>query len=148
MVGKGYERLCVRGELETEQRLQYIDPPGPPVIAVRLFVLLSCSTGGLGTQPLCWELVPTARSGTLTSSSELELPDFLSHSGLYNCSTSTQFNPSTAKAIPWFPDIFDRLHLLFTRVHFFFWQLGRVGGQYATRLPQWMPWIWNKTTWW
>ena len=27
MVGKGYERLCVRGELETEQRLQHIDPP-------------------------------------------------------------------------------------------------------------------------
>ena len=33
------------------------------------FVLLGCSTGGLGAQPLCWELVPTARSGTLTSSS-------------------------------------------------------------------------------
>ena len=28
------------------------------------------------------------------------------------------------------PDIFDRMHLLFTQMHFFFWQLGR--GQYAT----------------
>ena len=26
----------------------------------------------------------------------------------------------------------DRMHLLFTRVHFLFWQPGRVGGQYAT----------------
>ena len=26
----------------------------------------------------------------------------------------------------------DRMHLLFTQVHFLFWQLGRVGGQYAT----------------
>ena len=29
-------------------------------------------------------------------------------------------------------DTFDRMHLLFTQVHFFFWQLGRVGGQYTT----------------
>ena len=28
----------------------------------------------------------------------------------------------------------DRMHLLFTQVHFLFWQLGRVGGQYATDL--------------
>ena len=33
----------------------------------------------------------------------------------------TQFNPSTVKVIPWSPDIFDRMHLLFTQVHFFFW---------------------------
>ena len=26
----------------------------------------------------------------------------------------------------------DRMHLLFTQVHFLFWQLGRIGGQYAT----------------
>ena len=30
----------------------------------------------------------------------------------------TQFNPSTVKVIPWSPDIFDRMHLLFTQVHF------------------------------
>ena len=29
-------------------------------------------------------------------------------------------------------DLFDRIHLLFTQVHFFFWQLGRVGSQYTT----------------
>ena len=70
MVGKGYERLCVRGELETEQRLQHIE--------CVFFVPLGYLTRGLRAQPLCWELVPTARSGTLTSSSELQLPEFLS----------------------------------------------------------------------
>ena len=43
----------------------------------------------------------------------------------------THFNPSTIKVIPLSPDIFDQMHLLFTQVHFFFWQLGR--GQYVTQ---------------
>ena len=30
------------------------------------------------------------------------------------------------------PDILDWMHLLFTQVHFLFWQPGRVGGQHAT----------------
>ena len=30
------------------------------------------------------------------------------------------------------PHIFDRKHQLFTQVHFPFWQLGQVGGQYVT----------------
>ena len=49
MVGKGYERLCVRGELETEQRLQHIDPSAPLAIAVHLFCslgLLNWRSGG------------------------------------------------------------------------------------------------------
>ena len=49
----------------------------------------------------------------------------------------TQFNPSTVKVIPWSPDIFDRMHLLITQVHFFFWQLGR--GQYVTIGQVWLP---------
>ena len=87
-------------------------------------VLLCCSTGGLAAQPLLGH----GSHSCIFSPSAL---NFLSP-GLYHCSMTTQFNPSTAKAIPWSPDIFDRMHLLFTQVHFFFWQLGRVGGQYAT----------------
>ena len=30
----------------------------------------------------------------------------------------------------------DRMHLLFTQMHFLFWQLGQVGGQYATKWSQ------------
>ena len=38
---------------------------------------------------------------------------------LYYCFTSTQFNLSTVNVIPL--DTFDRMHLLFTQVHFLFW---------------------------
>ena len=75
---------------------------------------------------LCWDmdLIPTHLN-------------FLSP-GLYNNLTSTHFMRASQFALnstPYQsrlpPDIFDRMHLLFTRVHFFFWQLGR--GQYATK---------------
>ena len=59
----------------------------------------NCSIGGPEC-PLCWVLV-------LSTASFLQLRDFLSSPGLYNCSTSTfflwasqirtQFNPSTVK---------------------------------------------------
>ena len=46
---------------------------------------------------------------------------------------SHSIQPLDSQGRPWSPDIFHWMHLLFTQVHFFFWQLGRVGGQYATR---------------
>ena len=49
---------------------------------------------------------------------------------------SHSIQPLDSQGSPWYPDIFDRMHLLFTLVHFFFWQLGRVGGQYATTVKQ------------
>ena len=89
-------------------------------------VLLGCSTGGLGPS-LCWDMV-------LIPASFLQLIWTSCHRGyiiIWPPPTScerhicTQFNLSTVKVIPWSPDIFDRMHLLFTLVHFFFWQLGR-----------------------
>ena len=63
--------------------------------------------------------------------------------GLYNNLTPTllpasitilhSIQPLNSQGRPW-SDIFDRMHLLFTLVHFFFWQLGLVRGQYATRV--------------
>ena len=50
------------------------------------------------------------------------------------CHNSHSIQPLDSQGPPWSPDIFDRMHLLFTQVHFFFWQLGWVGGQYATIL--------------
>ena len=85
-------------------------------------VLLSCSTGVLGAQPLCWELVLTGRSGTLTSSSELQLPDFLSHLGYIIVLRPLN---STRRQSRLSPDHFDRVHLLFTQVHFSFDSLAR-----------------------
>ena len=50
-----------------------------------------------------------------------------------------QFNPSTVKVIP--PDIFDRMHLLFTQMHFFssFFSFfdSSAGGQYVTMCEIW-----------
>ena len=80
-------------------------------------VLLGCSTGGLGAQPLCRELVLTARSGTLTSNFELQLLDFLSHPGYIIVLRPLN---STRRQSRLSPDLFDRMHLLFTPVHFSF----------------------------
>ena len=89
---------------------------------------------------------PTAQSGVLLGAGSLysifsstDL-NFLSP-GLYNNLTSTYFLResqfglySTHQPLRLSPDIFDRMHLLFTQVHFFFWQLGR--GQYVTILQE------------
>ena len=45
---------------------------------------------------------------------------------------SHSIQPVDSQGHPWSPDIFDWMHLLFSQVHFFYWQLGQVGGQYAT----------------
>ena len=96
-------------------------------------VLLGCSTGDLGAQPLL---------GHGSNSSNFSPTDlnFLSP-GSYNNLTPTYFLRASQFALNLTPrqsrsppDIFDRMHLLFTLVHFFFWRLVRVGSQYATGL--------------
>ena len=125
------ERVVCERELETEQRLQHIDPQlfwlSPPFFPV----LLVWSTEGLGAQPLLGH-------GSYSSISSPTDLNFLSP-GLYNNLTYTYFLQvsqfalnSTPRQSRSPPDIFDRMHLLFTQMLFFFWQLGWVGGQYAT----------------
>ena len=46
------------------------------------------------------------------------------------CHNSHSIQPLNSQGHPWSPDTFDQMHLLFTQVHFFFWQLG--WGQYVT----------------
>ena len=121
MVGKGYERFyCVRGELETEQNCNILTPT---LLAIAAF--LSRSLGLLNRGP--------GSHSSIFSPTDL---NFLSP-GLYNNLMSTyflrasQFAPnSTLRQSRLSRDIFDRMHLLFTQVHFFFWQLGQ--GQYVT----------------
>ena len=93
-------------------------------------VLLRCSTGGLGAQPL-WVLV-------FSTASLSNWLNFLC-TELYNCSTTTFFLGSSQIALiqpvhdqGYILIFLDRMHLLFTKVHFLFWQPGRVGGQYTT----------------
>ena len=92
-------------------------------------VLLGCSTGGLGAQPLLGH----GSHSSIFSPTDL---NFLSPWLYYNLMPTyflraSQFAlNSTSRQLRSPPDIFDRMHLLLTQVHFFFWQLGR--GQYAT----------------
>ena len=74
----------------------------------------------------------------LIPASSLQLPDFLSLPGLYNCSSSTLL-PACVRISHSIQPVhsqgyilifLDQMHLLFTQVHFLFWQLGR--GQYVT----------------
>ena len=106
-------------------------PPAPPAIAVCLFrspELLNRGPGGPAS---------LLRTGSHSSiwNTDFKLwtptpPAWLPVSpGLNHCFTPTQFNPSTVKVISWSfrPDA----PVIYTGA-FLIWQLGRVGGQYAT----------------
>ena len=99
--------------------------------------------------PFSWAAQPGAwgpsLSGTcssfqhlLSNWSDLQRTDFLSSPGLYNCSISTLLAASVTISHSIQPVhcqgyiliFLDRMHLLFTQVHFLFWQPGR--GQYVT----------------
>ena len=121
------ERVVCERELETEQNCNILTPT---LMAITVF--LSCSPGLLNRRPGAQPLLGHVSHSNIFSPTDL---NFLSP-GLYNNLTSTysmraslfrtQFNPINSQGRPWSPDIFDRMHLLFTQVHFFFWQLGRL----------------------
>ena len=133
--------LSVRGELKTEQNYNILTPHQLFWLQQHFFsVLLSCSTGGLGAQP---QLGHGSHS-SIFSPTDL---NFLSP-GLYNNSFErhicTQFNPSTVKVIPWSPDIFDRMHLLFTQVHF---SSDSPAGSEVNMLPYLFELEWTRKSW-
>ena len=120
------ESVVCEMELENEQNCNILTPTQIFWLSQPFFpVLLGCPTGSLGTQPLL------GHGSHPSIFSPIDL-NFLSP-GLYDNLTSTYFLRALQFALnsrsP--PDIFDRMHLLFTQVHFFFWQLG--WGQYATQ---------------
>ena len=103
----------------------------PTLLAITAFLFRSPGllNRGPGAQPLL-------RHGSHSSIFSPTRLNFLS-TGLYNNLTSTYFLRASQFALnstprqsrsP--PDIFDRMHLLFTQVHFIFWPLDR--GQYVT----------------
>ena len=126
--------MCER-ELETEQNNNILTPT---LLAIITFLsrsprLLNRGPGG-----------PASLSAgflyRILSPTHLQTADFLSSSGLYNDLTLTLLPSSATIALiqPVHDQsyniliFFDRMHLLFTLVHFLFWQLCWVGGQYAT----------------
>ena len=114
------ERVVCERELETEPNCNILTPPQLFWLLQPFFpVLLDCSTGGLRAQPLLGH----GSHSSIFPPTDL---NFLSL-GLYNNLTFTYF--LRASQIPFNstprqsrspPDIFDRMHLLFTQVNFFF----------------------------
>ena len=134
---------CVWEGVRDRKELQLIDPP---LLLPSAF--LSCSwaaqpgTWGPSLSG-CWFSLPHLFS----NSSDFQLvwsptADFLSSPGLYNDLTSTLLPASVPIALiqPVHGQgyniliFLDRMHLLFTQVHFLFWQ---VGDQYTTYTSVW-----------
>ena len=126
--------MCER-ELETEQNCNILIPT---LLAITAFLyrspgLLNRGPGGpasLGAGFLYRILSPTRL-----------IPNWLNflYTELYNSSTPTLFLWVSQFALiqpihgqGYTPLFLDRRHLLFTQVHFLFWQPGRVGGHYTT----------------
>ena len=153
----------MRGALEAEQDCNILTPILMAITAF-LSVLLGCSTGALGAQPL-WNmfLIPasslqliwtsTAQSRVLRAPSAecwFSLPHLISNwlnflcTELYNNLTPTLLPASVTISHSIQPVhgqgyiliFLDQMHLLFTQLHFLFWQFGR--GQYVTHLCRWV----------
>ena len=149
-----FERVVCERELETEHNCNILTPT---LLAITAFLsrshrllnwgLGAHSVGGLvffaaSYLQLVW--YPTAQSGAwgllllcFSIASGLQtnwLPVFTE---LYNSSTLIFLWASQIALIQpihgqGYNILIDRMHLLFTKVHFLFWQPGRVVGQYTT----------------
>ena len=116
---------CVWEGVGDRTELQHIDPHSYG--HQRFFpVLLGCSTGSLGAPPAgCWLSLPhlvTNWSGLQTN----WLPVFT----FLWASQIAFIQPIHGQG---YNILIDRMYLLFTKVHFLFWQPGWVVGQYTTR---------------
>ena len=122
--------MCER-ELKTEQRLQHIDPHSSGYNSISFSFSWAAQPGAWGPS-LCWDIV-------LIPASSLQLIWISCRRGyiiIWRPPTSCERHNSHSIQ-PRSPLIFDRMHMLFTLVHFFFWQLSRVGSQYATDVKRW-----------
>ena len=117
--------MCER-ELETKQNCNILTPTHTAISV---------------SFPFSW----AAHLGVHSAGCWLSLPNLLTNwlnflcTELYNSSSSTFFLWVSQIALiqpvhgqGYILIFLDRIHLLFTQVHFLFWQPGRVGGQYTT----------------
>ena len=146
----------MRGKLETEQNCNVLTPT---LMAITAFLshspeLLNQGPGGSASlghgphssifspTPSAQSRVPRSPSAGCWFSLQHLSPTGLNFRspGLYNNLTSTLHPASVTSSHSIQPVhgqgyiliFLDRMHLLFTQVHFLFCQLGRVGSQYAT----------------
>ena len=112
------------GELETEQRLQHIDPSSSGYSRISFPFSWAAQAGAWGPS-FFWDIV-------LIPASSFQMIWTSCRIGLYNNLTSTYFLWASHFTLSWTrrqsslsPDIFDQMYLLFTQVHFLFWQLAQ-----------------------
>ena len=129
MVMKG---LCVRGELETEQTI--LTPQFLCLYQHFFLLLLGCSGVLRAHSPL---LGAGSHYSILSPTNWLQTKlNFLSHwvISLFDAHllpVNVAFTPNSIHPQSWlYPDIFNRMHLLFTQVHFLFDSSAE--GQYVT----------------
>ena len=142
---KGWYLLCVRGELETEQTATYW-----PRVPLTIAALLPHPAGllnrgpegpsrlsGAGSHYGILSLTATGTRTLTATRTELCLPRTPTNSSRQLCNqvllpvgVCTEFNHVHRSR--WYPDIFDRMHLLFTQVHLLI--DSSVEGQYVTVL--------------
>ena len=149
----------MRGELDTEQNCNILTPTLMAITAFlsRSPGLLNRGSGGpssLGYGPHSsispthlWLWTPTAQSGVLRAPSAgcwFSLQHLISnwltfcfHPGYIivrhqrsSCVRHKSHSIQPVHGQGYILKFLDRMHLLFTPVHFLFWQLGRVRGQY------------------
>ena len=132
-----YWKGCAWEGVRDWTELQHIDPYSYGHNSVSFPFPWAAQPGAWGLSLSgCWFSQPHLNS----NSSVLQLTDFLSSPGLYNDLTPTLLPASVTVALIQPVHVqgynilifLDRMHLLFTQVHFLFWQPGRVGSQYAT----------------
>ena len=125
-VAKG---LCVRSELETEQTATYW--PQVPLSLAALFFSFCWAAQPRVTEdrkPSVWSWfsLPRTATGTPTATdfNWLHLTQTVCGTGLYNYLTPTCFlwasqlnRIQPVHRSRWYPDVFDRMHLLFIQVH-------------------------------
>ena len=121
--------LCVRGSWRPNKDCNKLTPT--QLLRPRRYVflvLLGCSTGAWGPSLSSENWFPQLYLEHWLQALNSSCLTFCL-TRLYNCFTSTQFNPSTVRVIPW--SLRPDAPVIYTGA-FLIWQLGQVGGQYAT----------------
>ena len=138
--------LCVRGSWRPNRTATYW-PPTLMAISVSFPFSWAAQPEAWGPSLTgCWFSLPFLTSNSFDLQTGL-ISYWLNSvcTELYNSSTTPFFLSASQIALiqPVYGQgyiliFLDRMHLLFTQVHFLFWQSGRVGGQYTTRIKKYI----------
>ena len=125
--------LCVRGSWRPNKDCNILTPNSSSYHSLSFPFSWAAQLGVWGPS-ICWDMVLIPASSLQLIWTSCRRGHIKIWRPLTSCEShnSHSIQPLDSQGHPWSPDIFVWMHLLFTQERFFFWQLGRVGGQYAT----------------